>query len=733
MSKRRVKFTHRKQRAILTDMLPFEVPPTFSNRGYYAFLREHQIKIHGEYLCWKKSKLDIKGTMKLLFGISESKIKEESLTRQGVRITRYCVPIRHCQMNTIPFNFRVAHKTHIHDGRTLSVVHPRNQLKVDNFYAQHSASIIYYTSLSAFSIRRPISIARHTFFDDNLHQETLEKKPSGVEEKDREYEQIGSYFVYRKYSNIYRFFESYKYHRCEKKYNEMVQIDINKCFDSIYTHSLSWAVIGKDETKYCLKKIKGTFADKFDRIMQQLNHGETNGIVIGSEFSRIFAEIILQSVDVELERALFKRAKLKHKTDYEIFRYVDDFFVFFNKPDTKQKVIEELQEILKDKKLAINDAKMKSYSKPIITEITIAKERISELMNSQIKPEVTNPEVNETDIERSSKCNTDLTPLNIFYRAISEFTFVKERISALVSSQIKSEKLFKCKIDSNRLIIRYKAIIKETGVEYSDILNYTLAIIEKKIDKIHETYLEARSSNNNVENDRCMVESVKSLLEFAFFIYSASPKVNHTIRMCRTVTSSVDFLNKYKFLPELKHLLFKFVHDNASDMLKKNSMSAHREIESLYLLIMLSQIGKEYWLPEQVIAKHFLITYDEKKRRYSRKEFLNHFSITVLLSYMRNKTRYDELRKFIEKHIIDKLNQTEMYGDNHTESLMLFLDIITCPYVSLQTRNKAGKIFGLKPRAVKNIENANDYWFTAWDNKFNLKKELDAKRSREVY
>ena len=52
MPKRRVSLTHRKQRSILTDMLPFEVPPTFSNRGYYRFLRDNSVEIEKGQLRW---------------------------------------------------------------------------------------------------------------------------------------------------------------------------------------------------------------------------------------------------------------------------------------------------------------------------------------------------------------------------------------------------------------------------------------------------------------------------------------------------------------------------------------------------------------------------------------------------------------------------------------------------------------------------------------------------------
>ncbi len=565
-------------------------------------------------------------------------------------------------------------------------------MRVADFYARHSALIIYYTSLSSFSIRRPVSVSRFAFFKDKLHEQDLEKIPSGVEEEDREYEQIGSYFVYRKYRNIHRFFESYEYHRCEKRYNAMLRIDVSKCFDSIYTHSLSWAVIGKSQTKFHLKESKATFAGRFDAVMQQLNQNETNGIVIGPEFSRIFAEIILQSVDVQLEQALLKGegAKLTHKIDYEMFRYVDDYFVFFNEPSTELRVIEALQEILRTTKLAINASKVKTYLKPIITEITIAKERVSTLMNTQIAPKV----------EESARADGTI---------LQQFT---------------------CESNSNHLIARYKTVIKEAQVDYGDLLNYTFAVIENKIELIHKTYL---SSDATDDDRRRMVKSSVSLLEFSFFAYSASPKVNHTIRMCRMITSCVSFLTNRHFSHELKHLLFKFIHDNVLEMLAKNKMSPFREVESLYLLIVLPSIGREYWLPEQAIAKHFLINFNDASQVYSRLDSLSHFSITVLLSYIKNKVRYLKLKKFIENQALAKLHYVKAHCPNDAEALMLFLDLIVCPYVTPATRASAGAIFGLDAGELAEIQSINKHWFTAWGDKFDLAKELDAKRSRDVY
>lgn len=690
MAKRRVSLTHRKQRSVLTDMLPFEVPPTFSNRGYYRFLKNNGIEIDKDRLCWIRATTDLDQTMRLLFGIKPTvAIDTEVVTEWGKTKTRRSVPIGKCGMATIPFNFRVAHNL---DGRTLSVVHPRNQVEVASFYAAHSALIIYHTSVSEFSIRRPVSVSRYAYFKDKLHEERL-APVAGIEEEDREYEQLGSYFVYKKYRNIHRFFESHKYHRCEKKYDAMVQLDVSKCFDSIYTHSLPWAVLGKDQTKFSLNESKATFGGKFDALMQNLNHKETNGIVIGPEFSRIFAEIILQSVDAELITQLAKVEKLAHKVDYEIFRYVDDFFVFYNQESTHIKIFETLQAILKSKKLSINTAKIKHYQKPIITEITIAKERISTLLNCEINPVCEDEPL--ADTSKPPKHN-------------------------LV-----------CAVDANRLIIRYKSAIKEAGVTYGDLLNYTFAIAENKLEKLLKAYV---ASDKSDRDRKRLSNALLAIMEFAFFAYSSSPKVNHTIRLCRMIATSVDFLHAQGLPYELKHLLFKYVHDNVTQQLEKNTMSTHREVESLYLLISLAHIGREYWMPVSVLLRHFLIEEVKGTGDYVRPAgFMSHFSITILLSYIKDKVRYAKLRAFLEAHIIAKLENMKAHCPNDAETLILLLDLVICPYISTTTKDSIGQVFGLDAAGLALVQSSNDHWFTAWGDKFDLGKELDAKRSREVY
>ena len=266
-------------------------------------------------------------------------------------------------------------------------------------------------------------------------------------------------------------------------------------------------------------------------------------------------------------------------------------------------------------------------------------------------------------------------------------------------------------------------------MEYGDLLNYTFAILEKKLSNLTKVYTVSHRSEKDHSRS---VKAMLAILEFSFFAYSASPKVNHTIRVCRMISACVDLLKAGGFSYDMKHLVYKYVHDNVMQQLEKNTMGLYREIESLYLLISLSEIGKEYWLPEATLARHFVIG-KKNDGTYEHVDFLSHFSITVLLSYIKEKSRYDGLRKFIEAHSVAKLEFVKAHCPNDAEALMLMLDLAVCPYIAPATISALGGAFGLSAGDLTAIQVANDQWFTAWGKKFDVGKELDAKRSREVY
>lgn len=690
MPRRRIRLDKRTHRPVLSDVLPFEVPTTFSNRHYYKFLTEHEVEVSSDRISWTAGDAALDELFRLLLGVKTSKpIQSGNVEQWGRKKSIKFVLKNHCQLDTIPFRFRVSHKSG--DARTLSIIHPRSQLIVSSFYKHYAPSIIYYCSVSEYSIRHPVSVSHIAFYRDKTHQFRLDQTDKGVEETELEYEQMSSYFVYRRYSNIHRFFESYQYHRAEKKYDAMLQVDLSKCFDSIYTHSIVWAILGKSQAKFKLDLSKATFGGQFDRMMQLLNQRETNGIVIGPEFSRIFAEIILQAVDRSVETQLQNKSNLQHKVDYEVFRYVDDYFVFYNQASTALRFMEVLRTELLEYKLHINSAKSKTYEKPIITEITIAKDRISLLLNEEIKRSFPDADISESG-----------DPLS-------------------APSQSPSS------VNPSRLIIKYKTILKETKVIYGDVLNYTFAVVEKKAFQLMGDFSSSKPSD---DRQKAVARSIRGLLEFVFFIYAASPRVNHTVRLVRLVANCVDFLNEQQFGFELKHMVFKYIHDNIAHQLNKNRMDRFREVETLYLLNALAHLGREYWLPESTLASY--LDLKTEGQDFVRDEFLNHFSITVALSYIKNKLIYTKVRRFLEGHAIGKLTHMRAHCPNDAENLMLFLDLIVCPYVSQGTKDALGAIYGFQPAALASLQGVSSEWFTTWHS-FDLSKELDAKRSREVY
>ncbi|WP_155834249.1 hypothetical protein [Halotalea alkalilenta] len=156
-------------------------------------------------------------------------------------------------------------------------------------------------------------------------------------------------------------------------------------------------------------------------------------------------------------------------------------------------------------------------------------------------------------------------------------------------------------------------------------------------------------------------------------------------------------------------------------------------METLYLLIIISNLGKNYRLREDLLAKYLGLK-SAGQNKYKSEKGLNYFVLTVSLFYMKNLKRYKSLKEFIEGYILNKMKSTSDVYKKDTESVLLFLDTIVCPYVSQSEKEKlcdAWEIENSKEEIDKIIKLQN-YWFTKWTN-FDLAEELDRKRSLEVY
>lgn len=129
-------------------------------------------------------------------------------------------------------------------------------------------------------------------------------------------------------------------------YRYVLRTDISRFFPTIYTHSIPWALHGKAASKRNTRPTPKFFGNLLDLATRQSQDGQTFGLSIGPDTSHIIAECIATSIDVDLER------KLKGKLAG--FRYVDDYYLFFDTQDDAEKALAALVRCLRDFELQIN-------------------------------------------------------------------------------------------------------------------------------------------------------------------------------------------------------------------------------------------------------------------------------------------------------------------------------------------------------------------------------------------
>ena len=665
---------YKKERVVLSDVLPYEIPVIYSNRYFYKFLTEYKVKIDSKKLTvsWENKKNDEvpDEVIKLFFGIKDISNQVGTFYKNE----------KSYALKTIPFIFKIAHKEN--DYRELSIIHPLNQLHLVEFYDEFKETIKYYSSISEYSIRRPHKTAKYKFKNDYIYKmlkaENVEHDK--IEIASLEYENLKTFFTYKQYSNINKFFESYQYQRSEKKYNKMYKLDVSKCFDSIYTHSIVWALHNKEIVKENIRTSNGTFAGLFDKFMQNINYGVTNGILIGSEFARIFAELLLQQIDkLVLDELLHKNCF--HKKNYEIYRYVDDYFIFYDEETIKDTIVDLYKHNLKKYNLHISKTKSMGYIKPIITELTIAKTKITDLINEQLT-------IKKHDSDDEDNINWSLY------------------------------------INSKKIITRLKIIIKETGIEYKDIINYTLTMVERKNNLLINVFQDTDEFESHKKN---FIKASLEILDIAFFIYAVSPRVSSTIKISSLLSKLLLFIkNTTNIAPDEKEIIYKKIFDEILFILNKNRLKHYTQIETLYLLIVLNELGKEYRLEETLLLEYFFQSTNNKT--------LNYFSITTLLFYIKNIVRYSNVKIKIKEEIKKKLessNKDNLY--KNTELLMLLMDSLTCPYLEETFKYELLCLFNMNDVAVQTkIIYFKKYWFIKWNN-FNFVNEIESKKSQEVY
>lgn len=153
-------------------------------------------------------------------------------------------------------------------------------------------------------------------------------------------------------------------------YQYLLETDITDCYGAIYTHSIVWALhtkpIAKDKEN---RKDKTLLGNQIDWHIQDMRHGQTNGIPQGSVLMDFIAEMVLGLADFELS----EKIKAAGINDYHILRYRDDYRIFVNNPQDGERIVKFLTEVTIDLGLKLNPGKTKASSDVVRASIKVDK------------------------------------------------------------------------------------------------------------------------------------------------------------------------------------------------------------------------------------------------------------------------------------------------------------------------------------------------------------------------
>ncbi|MCL1688361.1 hypothetical protein CMT57_00185 [Elizabethkingia anophelis] len=168
-----------------------------------------------------------------------------------------------------------------------------------------------------------------------------------------------------------RSWNNFKFQLIEKSSDKKVELtlDISQFYSTIYTHSIPWAIVGKENAKKFFKlsisdKTKWESllvsnndaksyksADFIDTLVRNCNDRQSVGLCVGPDTSLILAEVIANRIDSEINKRL---STIPHAGT----RYYDDYYFYFNNRNEAENALKKIQQVLHEFQLETNENKV---------------------------------------------------------------------------------------------------------------------------------------------------------------------------------------------------------------------------------------------------------------------------------------------------------------------------------------------------------------------------------------
>lgn len=701
----RQKISKSKYRALLTEVLPYEMPLFFSNKSFVRFLKYHDVTIKdGKLTAQTRNSHTLSKILEILSG------SDEEITN---------------------FNYTISNDGNA-DGRILTVMHPLHQIMAAGLYEKYQSLIIHFCDKSQFSIRRPWRVASE-ILSKSLFEEIISDDPDTHVSPDS----AKSYFIYKKYSNISRFYDDYDFLHLERNFEYLLKIDIAKCFDSINPDDLPLLVYETDykPNEYC----ENDFIFDFIKLHKVIRNGlpvsnpkHEKGIIIGPEVSRIFAEIFLQHIDFIAERRLREEFGFTSPKDYMFYRYVDDSFIAANSIEAIRQVKRIYSCILGSVGMTLKENKESLYrQRPFVNSLSLIKSKLKDLVDETFENKLS-----------TFKGFKDLqngrydAPTQIEYRSfvnqlrliVAEARFYIQEHS-IGRNDESAESLYR---DISSFVLgcivnRMETLLKEFNELYRD-----YSELEKKgIDY-------AKGLNIKTSYEIKFKEFCEDLIESLFFLLSSDLRMATSI----TVVKIVDILQRfvrgeYIFSDNLKSAKFPSCFISGIDeRITKETLKLLRHKRtngSSGLMELLNLLELQHLMyPRNRINEKSLLSFLEKNNV---DEQLNYFTAFQLIHFTQGKKRYNGILSYVTPWLYDQSCKFISTMGSDTESLLTVISVLSAPlHYRLQSvlAPEFPSYLDFENTKISKILQKSGGLFINW-NDYSVSKELEQRKGHNVY
>lgn len=668
-----------KYRAVISEMLPYERPVFFTNRYFARFLKYYGIISRDGKLAATRH-TDIPGLdlfLDILGGIEKAE--------------------RPC------FQYLITKDEH-DEGRCLTVIHPYYQVKMLEFYERYKTLILDFCHRSNYSIRFPHKIATYQTRQKGFHK-ILSDDALAIDTT----ESIKHFFAYKHYKNINFFYGDYRFLRAEKKFRKMWKIDLCHCFEHIDPLSLSFALFDHD-----MEECEGSFAYDFYKLCSSFGN-KNNGIVIGPEFSRIYAELILQRIDRNIEEDL-KAMDLIMNRDYIFYRYVDDGFLYYDDEATKEVFINLYDRRLKEYNQERNEKKKIEFEKrPFLEDLTTAKRNLTQLVNTS------------------------------FQNRLETFKgFVKMQDNLIDTPT---------HIDFKHFINEVRSIMKSCGkdIDYKDITSFLLGLIQKHTMKLLSAfnnlygqyyraafYGEINDTGKKIKEkyEREFLDFCLNHIEIMFYLLACDPRMSTSIKIVSIINKLQMFVRGYYDIDEttksakFPKTTIDAIDEKISSEIKTIFINSRPSMSNLMEILNILEVEK-IMSPRNQIRP--IVINDFIKRNPKISSHLNFFTVFELIHFIKDKSGYEELEEKMYEWIGEKIESLKDRHKSDTEAVLTFMEVMSCPWVDDDKKQLfAQTLFGEKAKDVHNFARKQKDLFIQWRN-YSVNEAVMHINSSEVY